>query len=178
MKTGQYEIMDSFEDQTQQIDLESSGSYEIYIYDTELLQSEYDDPLNAVIFHYPSILTAEHVLMTAGQLAGVAQFFSSTFGEDAHCFQLEKGRFEIQKCGRLLLFVGDVTVEDSGDECDSARILLEDIMAVVNLYQGGLLAWLERVNDNEKFGKRLNAFLKVYFTQIFRPITQEIPTIT
>ena len=60
----------------------ADNKFEVYVYDTERIQSEYDDPLEAVLFHHPPGLSPEHVLVTAGQLAGVAQFFSITLGED------------------------------------------------------------------------------------------------
>ena len=62
--------------------------YEVYVYDTEAIESESDDPLKAVLFHHPSSLSPEHVLITAGQLAGIAHFFSATLGEEARFFQV------------------------------------------------------------------------------------------
>ncbi len=47
--------------------------YEVYMYDTELPESELEDPLKAVLYHYPAHLSEERVLLTAGQLAGIRQ---------------------------------------------------------------------------------------------------------
>ena len=57
----------------------SPPSLEVYVYDTRAVDSEAVDPLNAVLFHYPKELTEEKVLVTAGQLAAVAQFFRLDF---------------------------------------------------------------------------------------------------
>lgn len=70
----------------------TESNYEVYVYDTERVTSEYDDPLSAVLFHYPKGLDQEHVLLISGQLAGIAHFFSATFGEEAKFFQLDKGK--------------------------------------------------------------------------------------
>ncbi len=43
-----------------------------------------------------------------------SRFFAVTLGEEAAYFQLERGRFEIERSGRFLLFVGDMTV--AGDD--------------------------------------------------------------
>ncbi len=56
--------------------------YEVYVYDSELVQSESDDPLSAVLFRHPPHLDDERVLLTVGQLAGIAHFFRTTLGEE------------------------------------------------------------------------------------------------
>ena len=44
------------------------SSFEVYFYDLEAVQDEADDPLKAVLFHWPLQLSEEHVVLVAGHL--------------------------------------------------------------------------------------------------------------
>ncbi len=50
------------------------SSFEAYFYDLEAVADEADDPLKAVLFHWPPDLSDEHVILVAGHL--VRNFFS------------------------------------------------------------------------------------------------------
>ena len=75
---------------------------QLFVYDTELLRSEWDDPASAVIFTHPAAVPAERKLAIAGTLAGVFNFFEQlmgdevltvhtrTFGLDARAFWIVK----------------------------------------------------------------------------------------
>jgi hypothetical protein len=49
------------------------SSFEAYFYDLEAVEDEADDPLRAVLFHWPPDLSDEHVILVAGHL--VRNFF-------------------------------------------------------------------------------------------------------
>jgi len=48
---------------------------EVYFFDLEGAQNEEDDPMKAVLFYWPKSLSEDHVILTAGHLAAVFQFF-------------------------------------------------------------------------------------------------------
>ena len=56
--------------------------WEIYLYDSEALRKERDDPLDAIVFHYPYNLSEEHVLFTCGHLMSTSKFCRDLFSED------------------------------------------------------------------------------------------------
>ena len=81
-------------------------TFEVYVYVSGSTKNEADDPLDSVLYFYPDHLSEEHILLTTGQLVGMAQFFKSILGEDPKYFQLEKGRFEIWRKGGFLIIIG------------------------------------------------------------------------
>lgn len=168
----------------------SHHKYEVYIYDTQIVQSEYDDPLLAVVFRYPSYLSDDHVVCTAGQLAGMARFFTDTLGENPTFFQLNRGRFEIERMGRYLLFVGDLTVESILPD-NSALNLQRAILGPIQFFFGDLEAWRKSLHFrrgkprlsklkqsqaiSEKFAEEVEAILGLIFRRYLDPPCQSLP---
>lgn len=60
----------------------SMPHFQLFVYDTELLRSEWDDPASAVIFTHPATVPAERKLAIAGTLAGVFNFFEQLMGDE------------------------------------------------------------------------------------------------
>jgi len=142
--------------------------FEVYLYDSEAARMEADDPLDAVLFHHPPWLAAERVLLTAGQLAGIAHFFSATLGEEAAYFQLREGsRFEIARSGRFLLFVGDVgrgaSINDDDDDITEAKLLQGEILASIAFFFGDISCWHQAYEaatiGKKKFANATTEFL-------------------
>ena len=57
-------------------------NFQLFVYDTELLRCEWDDPAEAVIFTHPVAVPVERKLAIAGTLAGVFNFFEQLMGDE------------------------------------------------------------------------------------------------
>lgn len=64
----------------------SMPHFQLFVYDTELLRSEWDDPSTAVIFTHPANVPVENKLAIAGTLAGVFNFFEQLMGDEVYSF--------------------------------------------------------------------------------------------
>ena len=60
--------------------------WEIYLYDSEAIKNEGDDPLDAILFHYPTDLSEEHILFTCGHLMSTAKFCENLFSESTRWY--------------------------------------------------------------------------------------------
>ena len=56
--------------------------FQLFVYDTELIRSEWDDPISAVIFTHPADVTMERKLAIAGTLTGVFNFFEQLLEDE------------------------------------------------------------------------------------------------
>ena len=54
---------------------------EIYVYDSEAIKYQGDDPLNAVIFRFPYDTTDEHAIFTCGHLMSTIKCCQEVFSE-------------------------------------------------------------------------------------------------
>ena len=54
---------------------------EIYVYDSEAIKREGDDPLNAVLFRYPIEITDENAIFTCGHLMSTIKCCHTMFSE-------------------------------------------------------------------------------------------------
>ena len=54
---------------------------EIYVYDSEAIKREGDDPLNAVLFRYPIEITNENAIFTCGHLMSTIKCCHTIFSE-------------------------------------------------------------------------------------------------
>ncbi|XP_055838815.1 uncharacterized protein LOC129906876 isoform X4 [Episyrphus balteatus] len=77
----------------------------VFVYDTEYCKDETNDPINAVLYFYPSWVSDIQKLALCGQLMGTSQFLK-------HCFfrpkiiSLQNGKFVFKEFGRFLLAIG------------------------------------------------------------------------
>ena len=55
--------------------------WELYLYDSEMIKHEKDDPLDAILFHYPFVLPPQHILFTCGHLMSIVKFCQEFFSE-------------------------------------------------------------------------------------------------
>ncbi len=63
----------------------ATSSFQFFVYDTELIRSEYDDPASAVIYAHPPSVSPERRLAVAGTLAGVYSFFEQVLTDEVAC---------------------------------------------------------------------------------------------
>lgn len=140
------------------------SKFEIYIYDTKLLQREEDDPLEAFLYHYPRSIGSNHILLMACQLAGMAQFFKNATGEEIKFISLKQGRFEVERIGRFYLFIGDMSVLCSMDERSvSTERLRNLVISTIELFHGSLQTWFDESVQEEAFRTDLISFMDALF---------------
>ena len=60
--------------------------FQLYVYDTELIRSEWDDPISAIIFTYPPAVPMERKLAIAGTLTGVFNFFEQLLEDEVSVY--------------------------------------------------------------------------------------------
>ncbi|KAH8376137.1 hypothetical protein KR200_001841 [Drosophila serrata] len=85
----------------------------VFVYDTECLQDEADDPIAAVLYFHPSWVSDTQKVALCGQLMGTSYFLKDCFFKP-RILALQNGKFVLKEFGRFTLAVG--TDRNIGDE--------------------------------------------------------------
>ncbi|KAK5640452.1 hypothetical protein RI129_011263 [Pyrocoelia pectoralis] len=114
----------------------------IFVYDTELLQREEDDPASAILYFHPGWVSDQQRTALCGQIIGASHFLSTTFSSP-RIFALQSGKFFIHTYGRYIMAVGtdrnvaDWVLEHRADLLKSLITFYhQDLLKMSELYQG------------------------------------------
>ncbi|XP_032591259.1 uncharacterized protein LOC6561191 isoform X2 [Drosophila grimshawi] len=77
----------------------------VFVYDTECLQDEADDPIAAVLYFHPSWVSDTQKVALCGQLMGTSYFLKDCFFKP-RILALQNGKFVLKEFGRFVLAVG------------------------------------------------------------------------
>lgn len=96
----------------------------VFVYDTQLLQREEDDPASAVLYFHPGWVSDEQKIALCGQIMGTYNFLKTTFAKPK-IVSLQSGKFAMKEYGRYTLAIGtdrnipDWVLEHRKDTMDS-----------------------------------------------------------
>lgn len=74
----------------------------IFVYDTQLLKHEGDDPASAILYFHPGWVSDQQKTALCGQIMGTAHFLKSVFA-CPRIISLQSGKFSVQEYGRYIL---------------------------------------------------------------------------
>ncbi|XP_039955865.1 uncharacterized protein LOC120771752 isoform X2 [Bactrocera tryoni] len=77
----------------------------VFVYDTECLKDEADDPVEAVLYFHPSWVSDTQKVALCGQLMGTSYFLKDCFCKPK-IMALQNGKFVLKEFGRFTLAVG------------------------------------------------------------------------
>ncbi|KAH8394913.1 hypothetical protein KR222_010442 [Zaprionus bogoriensis] len=77
----------------------------VFVYDTECLKDEADDPIAAVLYFHPSWVSDTQKVALCGQLMGTSYFLKDCFFKP-RILALQNGKFVLKEFGRFTLAVG------------------------------------------------------------------------
>ncbi|XP_017839556.1 uncharacterized protein LOC108597490 isoform X2 [Drosophila busckii] len=77
----------------------------VFVYDTECLKDEADDPISAVLYFHPSWVSDTQKVALCGQLMGTSYFLKDCFFKP-RIIALQNGKFVLRELGRFILAVG------------------------------------------------------------------------
>ncbi|XP_030386956.1 uncharacterized protein LOC115633652 isoform X2 [Scaptodrosophila lebanonensis] len=77
----------------------------VFVYDTECLKEEADDPVSAVLYFHPSWVSDTQKVALCGQLMGTTFFLKDCFFKP-RIISLRNGKFMLKEFGRFMLAVG------------------------------------------------------------------------
>nr|XP_036225070.1 uncharacterized protein LOC106622507 isoform X2 [Bactrocera oleae] len=77
----------------------------VFVYDTECLKDEADDPVKAVLYFHPSWVSDTQKVALCGQLMGTSYFLKDCFCKPK-MMALQNGKFVLKEFGRFTLAVG------------------------------------------------------------------------
>ncbi|XP_013106699.2 uncharacterized protein LOC106086530 isoform X2 [Stomoxys calcitrans] len=77
----------------------------VFVYDTESLKEEADDPVKAVLYFHPSWVSDTQKIALCGQLMGSSYFLKDCFFKP-RIIALQNGKFVFKEFGRFVLAVG------------------------------------------------------------------------
>ncbi|KAM7342339.1 Hermansky-Pudlak syndrome 4 protein isoform 2-T2 [Cochliomyia hominivorax] len=77
----------------------------VFVYDTECLKEEADDPVKAVLYFHPSWVSDTQKVALCGQLMGSSYFLKDCFFKP-RIIALQNGKFVFKEFGRFILAVG------------------------------------------------------------------------
>ncbi|CAD7011847.1 uncharacterized protein LOC101448490 isoform X2 [Ceratitis capitata] len=77
----------------------------VFVYDTECLKDEADDPVKAVLYFHPSWVSDTQKVALCGQLMGTSYFLKDCFFKPK-IMALQNGKFVLKEFGRFTLVVG------------------------------------------------------------------------
>ncbi|XP_067626622.1 uncharacterized protein HPS4 isoform X2 [Eurosta solidaginis] len=77
----------------------------VFVYDTECLKDEADDPVKAVLYFHPSWVSDTQKVALCGQLMGTSYFLKDCFF-NPKIMALQNGKFVLKEFGRFTLAVG------------------------------------------------------------------------
>uniref|UniRef100_A0A1A9WC71 CCZ1/INTU/HSP4 first Longin domain-containing protein n=1 Tax=Glossina brevipalpis TaxID=37001 RepID=A0A1A9WC71_9MUSC len=89
----------------------ASASYDkretmiVFVYDTECLKDESEDPVKAVLYFHPSWVSDTQKVALCGQLMGTSYFLKDCFFKP-RIIALQNGKFVLKEFGRFILAVG------------------------------------------------------------------------
>lgn len=132
----------------------------IFVYDTELLQKEDDDPASAILYFHPGWVSDQQRTALCGQIIGTCHFLSTVFNAP-RIFALQSGKFSIRCYGRYIMAVGtdrniaDWVLEHRADILTSLiSFFHQDLQKMSELYQGS-------VNFSAKLYHMFETYLKI-----------------
>lgn len=76
-----------------------------FVYDTQLVKSEEDDPASAILYFHPGWVSDQQRTALCGQIMGVSHFLKSVF-TCPKIISLQSGKFAIREYGKYILAVG------------------------------------------------------------------------
>nr|NP_611246.1 Hermansky-Pudlak syndrome 4, isoform A [Drosophila melanogaster]AAF57814.1 Hermansky-Pudlak syndrome 4, isoform A [Drosophila melanogaster] len=85
----------------------------VFVYDTECLTDEADDPISAVLYFHPSWVSDSQKVALCGQLMGTSYFLKDCFF-NPRILALQNGKFVLKEFGRFILAIG--TDRNIGDQ--------------------------------------------------------------
>lgn len=74
----------------------------VFVYDTECLKDEADDPIAAVLYFHPSWVSDTQKVALCGQLMGTSYFLKDCFFKP-RILSLQNGKFVLKEFGRFTL---------------------------------------------------------------------------
>lgn len=74
----------------------------IFVYDSEMLQKEDDDPANAILYFHPTWVSDQQKAALCGQLMGTVHCVKSVL-QTPKIVALQSGKFFVKEYGRYLL---------------------------------------------------------------------------
>lgn len=74
----------------------------VFVYDTECLSAEGDDPASAVLYFHPNWVSNTQKLALCGQLMGTSYFLKDCLFK-ARVISLQNGKFILKEFGRFVL---------------------------------------------------------------------------
>ncbi|XP_014261956.1 uncharacterized protein LOC106674035 isoform X2 [Cimex lectularius] len=150
----------------------------IFLYDFELCKTESDDPLDAIVYFYPTWVNSEQRHYLCSQLMGVTQFFSEVFSVPS-IISLQSGKFTVRKMGHYALCVGtDRNIPDMVLKTRSD--ILYKLLRLFHYDIDALQATLSEEDDclTDRFSQLLQVYLPIlqFATNTFGNIpTLKIP---
>ncbi|KAI5694982.1 hypothetical protein M8J75_008930 [Diaphorina citri] len=141
----------------------------VFVYDTGRLMKEEEDPVNALVYFYPSWVSDQQKLTLCGQIIGTAHCVSSIFSAP-RIISLRCGKFVFKHYENYILCVG--TDRQAEDWClqDRADLLYN----LISLYHKDLdtiksnlprdLNGDERERDGEDMNEKLTNIFQVYLS--------------
>ncbi|XP_065161908.1 uncharacterized protein HPS4 [Atheta coriaria] len=109
----------------------------IFVYDTQLLKHEGDDPASAILYFHPGWVSDQQKTALCGQIMGTAHFLKSVFA-CPRIISLQSGKFSVQEYGRYILAVGtdrniaDWVLEYRADTLSSLITFFHNDIAVMS----------------------------------------------
>ncbi|XP_036333017.1 uncharacterized protein LOC118744239 [Rhagoletis pomonella] len=112
----------------------------VFVYDTECLKDEADDPVQAVLYFHPSWVSDTQKVALCGQLMGTSFFLKDCFFKPK-IMALQNGKFVLKEFGRFTLAVGtdrnisDYLLEKRADLLASlVKFFHRDLQSVFDLF--------------------------------------------
>ncbi|KAF5286693.1 hypothetical protein FQA39_LY16176 [Lamprigera yunnana] len=114
----------------------------IFVYDTELLQKEDDDPASAILYFHPGWVSDQQRTALCGQIIGTCHFLNTAFNAP-RILALQSGKFSIRLYGRYIMAIGtdrniaDWVLEHRADVLTSLiSFFHHDLQKMSELYPG------------------------------------------
>ncbi|KAF5278861.1 hypothetical protein FQR65_LT03550 [Abscondita terminalis] len=132
----------------------------IFVYDTEMLQKEDDDPASAILYFHPGWVSDQQRTALCGQIIGTSHFLNTAFGAP-RIFALQSGKFSIRCYGRYIMAVGtdrniaDWVLEHRADILTSLiSFFHQDLQKMSELYH-------DSINLSGKLYHMFETYLKI-----------------
>lgn len=141
----------------------------VFVYDTGRLLKEEDDPVNALVYFYPSWVSDQQKLILCGQIIGTAHCVSSIFSAP-RIISLRCGKFVFKHYENYILCVG--TDRQAEDWCLQERAdLLYNLVSLYHKNLDSIKANLprdqngeERETDGADMNEKLTNIFQVYLS--------------
>ncbi|XP_068144586.1 uncharacterized protein HPS4 isoform X1 [Drosophila tropicalis] len=146
----------------------------VFVYDTECLQEESDDPIQAVLYFHPSWVSDTQKVALCGQLMGTSYFLKDCFFKP-RILSLQNGKFVLKEFGRFTLAVG--TDRNIGDQLLEHRAQLlssllkffhRDLQTLYDQYAQPSMTAPAQPHNNRNLSEKLYHIFETYLPMLQR----------